>query len=150
MDRNLLIGIHVKYILGKNCLAAGDIVKIMMIAGSIILPLIMFYSQKYLVRLRLIFNLAAIIALLVFGNIATLSIYKIIKDNTVFMTAIHAVFLNPFFLIAGSYIGIYILYGLLLLTMEEQQEEPSDNRVKDVVQWIRFFSSCLGLAMFVY
>jgi len=94
----------------------------MLIVGSIALPLIMFYSQKYWVRLRLIYNLFAIIAGLVFGNIASLSIYKIIKDKTVFMTAIHAIFLNPFFLIAGSYIGIYVLYRLLLLSMEEQQE----------------------------
>lgn len=94
--------------------------KALLIAGSIIFPVIMFYSQKLWIRLRLIYNLVAIIAVLVFGNIASLSIYKIIKDKTVFMTAIHAVFLNPIFLIAGSYIGIYVLYRLLLLSMKEQ------------------------------
>ncbi|MFD1849751.1 transposase [Oceanobacillus bengalensis] len=94
----------------------------MLIAGSVILPLMMFYTQKQWVGLRVIYNVIAIIAVLVFGNIASLSIYKIINDNTVFMTAIHGVFLNPYFLIAGSYIGIYILYRLLLLNMEEQQE----------------------------
>lgn len=94
--------------------------KTILIAGSIIFPLIMFYSLKFWIRLRLIYNVVAIIAALVFGNIASLSIYKIIKDKTVFMTAIHAVFLNPIFLIAGSYIGIYVLYRLLLLSMEEQ------------------------------
>jgi len=82
----------------------------------------MFYSQKVWPLLRFIYNLVSIIAVLVFGNIASLSIYKIIKDKTVFMTAIHAVFLNPLFLFAGSYIGIYVLYRLLLLSMEEQQE----------------------------
>lgn len=92
--------------------------KIVLIVGSIVIPLIMFYSQKYWVRLRLIYNLIAIIAVLIFGNIASLSIYKIIIDKTVFMTAIHAIFLNPFFLIAGTYIGIYILYKLLLLSMK--------------------------------
>lgn len=96
--------------------------KIILIAGSIVFPLIMFYSQKSWIRLRLIYNLATIVAALVFGNIASLSIYKIIEDKTVFMTAIHAVFLDPFFLIAGSYIGIYTLYRLLLLSMEEQQK----------------------------
>jgi len=93
--------------------------KTILIAGSFIAPLIMFYSQKRWKRLRLIYNLVTIIAVLVFGNIASLSIYKIIIDKTVFMTSIHAVFLNPFFLISGSYIGIYVLYRLLLLTMEE-------------------------------
>jgi hypothetical protein len=94
----------------------------MLIGGSIVLPLIMFYSQKSWRPLRLIYNVAAIIAVLVFGNIATLSIYKIINDNTVFMTAIHAIFLNPYFLITGAYIGIYLLYRLILLSMKEQQK----------------------------
>lgn len=92
--------------------------KIILIAGSIVFPLIMFYSQKIWIRLRLIYNLVSIIAVLVFGNISSLSIYKIIEDKTVFMTAIHAVFLNPLFLLAGSYIGVYVLYRLLLLSTE--------------------------------
>jgi hypothetical protein len=79
----------------------------------------MFYLQKKWIRFRLIFNLGAIIATLLFGNIASLSIYQIIKDNTVLMTNIHAVFLNPYFLIAGSYLGVYILYRLLILTEKE-------------------------------
>ncbi|MFA1818853.1 transposase [Virgibacillus oceani] len=94
----------------------------MLIAGSIVLPFIMYISQKKWIQFRLIFNAAAIIAVLVFGNIASLSVYQIIKDNTVFMTAIHAIFLNPFFLITGSYIGIYLLYKLILISMEEQQK----------------------------
>ncbi|WP_164214947.1 transposase [Virgibacillus sp. YIM 98842] len=96
--------------------------RIMLIAGSFILPLIMFYTQKRWLRLRIIYNAAAIVAVLVFGNISSLSIYQIIKDDTVFMTAIHGIFLNPFFLVAGSYIGIYILYRLLLLCMVEQPD----------------------------
>ncbi|ASK61213.1 transposase [Virgibacillus phasianinus] len=94
--------------------------RIFLIAGSIILPLVMFFLQKYRIKFRLIFNLGAILSTLVFGNIASLSIYQIIKDNTVLMTNIHAVFLNPFFLITGSYIGIYILYLLLLVTAGEK------------------------------
>ncbi|MEN1970496.1 transposase [Lentibacillus sp. N15] len=95
----------------------------MLIAGSIILPLLMFYTQQIWPRLRFIYNLVSIVAVLVFGNIASLSIYQIIIDKTVFMTAIHAIFLNPFFLIAGSYIGVYILYRLLLLSLEEREYE---------------------------
>ena len=99
-----------------------DFLKFMLIAGSIVLPFIMCFSQKKWIHFRLIFNAAAIIAVLVFGNIASLSIYQIIKDNTVFMTAIHAIFLNPFFLITGAYIGIYLLYKLILISMEEIQK----------------------------
>jgi len=93
--------------------------KIILVAGSAVLPLIMFYSEKLWIRLRSIYNFISIIALFVFGNIASISIYKIITDGKVFMTAIHEIFLNPFFLITGSYIGIYVLYRLLLLSTNE-------------------------------
>lgn len=93
--------------------------KILLIVGSVTLPVIMFYTQKFWLKLRNIYNLIAIIAVLIFGNIASLSIYKIIKEDTVFMTNIHGIFLNPIFLMTDSYIGIYVLYRLLLLNMEE-------------------------------
>jgi len=41
--------------------------KTMLIAGSIVLPLIMFYYQKFCPRLKLVYNLVTIIAALVFG-----------------------------------------------------------------------------------
>lgn len=93
---------------------------IFFILGSILLPLLMLYSQKISTKFNLVYNILAIIAILVFGNIASLSIYKVIKENSVFMTTIHAIFLNPFFLITGAYIGIYVLYRMLLLSMQEK------------------------------
>ena len=93
---------------------------IFFILGSILLPLLMLYSQKISTKFNLVYNILAIISILVFGNIASLSIYKVIKENSVFMTTIHAIFLNPFFLITGAYIGIYVLYRMLLLSMEEK------------------------------
>lgn len=93
---------------------------IFFILGSISLPLLMLYSQKISTKFNLVYNILAIIAILVFGNITSLSIYKVIKENSVFMTTIHAIFLNPFFLITGAYIGIYVLYRMLLLSMEEK------------------------------
>lgn len=95
--------------------------RIMLISGSIILPVVMLYLQKRWLRLRDIFNYVAILATLIFGNVTSLSIYKVLIDKTVFMTSIHAILLNPLFLISGAYMGIYVLYRLLLLTMEEQQ-----------------------------
>ncbi|WP_139343295.1 transposase [Virgibacillus siamensis] len=93
---------------------------VFLVAGTIVVPFIMFLLQKVSSNYRLIFNIAAIISTLIFGTISSLSIYQIIKDNTVFMTEIHAVFLNPFFLVTGAYIGLYILYRLLLITTEER------------------------------
>ncbi|MBA9026069.1 transposase [Peribacillus huizhouensis] len=90
---------------------------IFLVLASIVFPLSMFILQKFWMKFRLIFNIGAIISTLIFGNIASLSILEIIKNKSVFMTNIHAVFLNPFFLFTGAYIGIYILYQLLVLTI---------------------------------
>lgn len=97
--------------------------KIILVALSIILPLIMVYLQKSWFILRNVYHFLALTALLIFGNIASLSIYTILKDGTVFMTAIHGIFLNPFFLITGAYLGIYMLYRLLLLSFGKQKEQ---------------------------
>lgn len=65
--------------------------------------------KKKMERLHFIFNITAFVSTLVIGNIAFVSIYQTIRDETVFMTNIHAIFLNPFFLITGSYLGLYII-----------------------------------------
>jgi hypothetical protein len=93
--------------------------KVLLILTSIILPLVMYVIEKLWFKSRLVFNLVAIISVLIFGNIASLSIYSIIKNKTVFMTTIHAVFLNPFFLITGGYLGIYLLYRLIKVALHE-------------------------------
>lgn len=96
--------------------------KIALIVGSIILPLFMFYVQHRWKKLHRLFDLLMLISTLILGNIASLSIYQIIQDHTVFMTAIHAVFLNPFFLITGAYIGVYTLYRLMFLGKKEYHD----------------------------
>lgn len=68
----------------------------------------------------MIFNIIAVISTLIFGNIAATSIYQILIDNAVFMTAIHGIFLNPYFLIAGGYLGVFIIYRLMVLTWDER------------------------------
>lgn len=93
--------------------------KIVLVAGSIIIPLFMLYVQHRWMKLRTLFNVLMLISTLIFANIASLSVCQVISDRTVFMTAIHAVFLNPFFLITGAYIGLYTLYRLMLLCKEE-------------------------------
>ncbi|KGA96979.1 transposase [Alkalihalobacillus alcalophilus ATCC 27647 = CGMCC 1.3604] len=93
--------------------------KVLIVLSSLFLPLFMYFSQKWWMKLRLLFNLLAIVSALIFGNIASLSIHTILKDHTVFMTNIHSLFLNPFFLIFGGYLGVYILYRLLIITIEE-------------------------------
>ncbi|MFD2749833.1 transposase [Virgibacillus siamensis] len=94
--------------------------KILLIIGSIVFPILMYFAQKRWKKLQIFINWAAVIAALIFGNITSLSVYQIIKDKTVMMTNIHAVFLNPYFLIAGAYLGVYFLYLLLKVTLENR------------------------------
>ncbi|WP_174727018.1 transposase [Mesobacillus harenae] len=93
--------------------------KLLLIFGSMAAPLLMSFSRKAWPKSRPAFNLLAIIAALVFGNIASLAIYEIIQDNMVFMTNIHGILLNPFFLLTGAYLGVYLVYRLIVWTFEE-------------------------------
>lgn len=77
---------------------------------SIILPIVLWLLTNKYPTSRKFLDLLAFFSLLVFGNIAAISIYEIIRDDAVFMTRIHAIFLNPLFLVTGAYLGIYTLF----------------------------------------
>ncbi|MFJ7666353.1 transposase [Lysinibacillus sp. NPDC097195] len=94
--------------------------KLLLIILSIIVPLVMLWLQNKSKNVRTAFNVLAVLATFIFGGIASTSIFQIIADDAVFMTTIHAIFLNPFFLVTGAYMGVYILYRLLLLTSDER------------------------------
>jgi hypothetical protein len=93
--------------------------KVLLLAASVVFPLIMIYIQYRWEWIGTLFNILMVISVIVFADIAALSVYQIIIDNTVFMTAIHAVFLDPVFLAAGAYAGTYTIYRLMLLTRKE-------------------------------
>lgn len=99
------------------------IIKAGLISGSILLPFIMTISQRHLSRIDTLYTILMVLSVIVFTDIAALSIYQIIQDNTVFMTAIHAIFLKPTFLTASAYIGVYTIYRLLLLFVNEWHKE---------------------------
>ncbi|MGN7477413.1 transposase [Solibacillus silvestris] len=94
--------------------------KIILIASIIIVPVFMLYLTKKSEQFQIILNAAAVISVVIFGVILSTSVYQIIIDDAVFMTAIHAIFLNPFFLLTGSYSGAFIIYRLLKLTIDER------------------------------
>ena len=94
--------------------------KIIIVISSIILPIIMLYLHRNIKKSALVFNTLAVISAVMFGNIAASSIYQVIIDDTVFMTTIHKIFLNPLFLLTGAYLGVYILYGLLIIILQER------------------------------
>ncbi|WP_423798256.1 transposase [Neobacillus sp. SAB-20_R2A] len=94
--------------------------KLLLIIGSIVLPILMVVLQRKWSKIRIIFDLMAILSALIFGNISSIAIFEIIKDDKVFMTNIHAVFLNPIFLMTGAYLGLYFLYVLVLRVINDK------------------------------
>ena len=70
--------------------------KILLVIASISFPIIMFYLQNKNIKFRIIFNVTSIISAIIFGNIVSTSIFQILIDNAVFMTAIHGILLNLF------------------------------------------------------
>ncbi len=97
----------------------GIFLKILIVISSILLPIIMLYLHNKTKKAKSVFNMIAAISAFILGNIAATSIYQIIIDDTVFMTAIHGIFLNLFFLISGAYLGVFFVYRLLILIKDE-------------------------------
>lgn len=94
--------------------------KLLIILSSIVVPIIMLLLQYKSNSVHSLWNVLAVFALIIFGSIASTSIYQIIVDGAVFMTTIHAIFLNPLFLVVGAYLGVFMIYRLLLLTCKEK------------------------------
>ncbi|WP_156321153.1 transposase [Bacillus sp. JCM 19041] len=79
--------------------------------------LIVSLGMYFLGRNRLLdklFSLMAIVSLLIFSGIISYAIFSIISNETVFMTSIHSLFLNPFFLVSGGYLLFFGLYRLIV------------------------------------
>ncbi|GAB6433513.1 hypothetical protein bcgnr5390_49350 [Bacillus luti] len=80
------------------------------------LPIILSFIFYWLAKrptIHVALHISAYLALYVLGTIISINIYDVLIQDLVFMTSIHGILLNPFFLIAGAYIGIYTLYLLL-------------------------------------
>ncbi|GCF75590.1 hypothetical protein CN445_02880 [Bacillus cereus] len=85
-----------------------------LLIGSLPIALsITFYLLALHPKIRIVLHISAYLALYVLGTIISITIYNVLIQNLVFMTSIHGILLNPFFLISGAYIGIYTLYLLL-------------------------------------
>jgi hypothetical protein len=93
---------------------------IFMLVATIGIPSLMVYLQQKWAIFRLLFNILGVIAAILFSTIAATAITNIILEDAVFMTTIHAVFLNPIFLITGAYLGLYLIYRLIMMTIQER------------------------------
>ncbi|MDQ0206137.1 transposase [Alkalicoccobacillus murimartini] len=92
---------------------------------TILLSTMMFVLQKKWTVLVSVFDIVALLCLLVFSSITATAIYEILADNTVFMTNIHALFLNGYFLVSGGYVILYSIYKLIKQIVKV---EPQKNR----------------------
>ncbi|MGF2714932.1 hypothetical protein ACQUY5_22075 [Bacillus cereus] len=86
--------------------------KLLMGTLPIVLSFI-FYLFALHPKIRITLHIFAYLALYVLGTIISINIYDVLIQNLVFMTSIHGILLNPFFLLAGAYIGVYTLYLIL-------------------------------------
>ncbi|MCU5377394.1 hypothetical protein OCA08_09615 [Bacillus cereus] len=80
------------------------------------LPIVLSFIFYWLAKnptIRVALHISAYLALYVLGTIISINIYDVLIQDLVFMTSIHGILLNPFFLISGAYIGIYTLYLIL-------------------------------------
>lgn len=80
----------------------------------------MLFLKMKSAKFNLVFNIVALFSIIIFGNIASTSIYQIIIDDAVFMTTIHALFLNLDFMVTGAYLGVFVIYRLMILTLNER------------------------------
>lgn len=62
-----------------------------------------------------LFDVVAVVAAFMFFVIAADAIRETIVHDTVFMTEVHEVLVNPFFLGAGAYLGPYAIGRLVML-----------------------------------
>ncbi|MFC0212707.1 hypothetical protein ACFFK0_09545 [Paenibacillus chartarius] len=56
----------------------------------------------------------AFVSAYLFGVIAAVYTGNVLINGTVMMTDIHHIFLNPLFLTAGAYLGVYAMYKIAL------------------------------------
>ncbi|PFJ13399.1 hypothetical protein COD67_22130 [Bacillus cereus] len=78
----------------------------------IVLSLIFYLLAKH-PKISVMLHISAYLALYVLGTIISIHIYDVLIQDLVFMTSIHGILLNQFFLIVGAYIGVYTLHLIL-------------------------------------
>ncbi|AJK88148.1 MULTISPECIES: hypothetical protein [Lysinibacillus] len=90
---------------------------VFIIVTIIVIPALMVYLQQKSDKMRLVFNALGVVSAILFGYIAATSITQIILEDMVFMTTIHAVFLNPIFLLTGAYLGLFFIQYMIDITI---------------------------------
>lgn len=96
---------------------------IMIVLLMILIPACMLIGAWLFTACRIIFLVLALGSVYVFGGISAVAVYEILRDDTVFMTNIHAVFKNQLFLLSGAYLGCFGIYMLWRWLFRELRTE---------------------------
>jgi hypothetical protein len=91
----------------------------LILLSAIFIPLMMLGLVRAFAICRRLFDGIAVLSSYVFGIIAAMAVYKILRDDTVFMTHIHGIFNNGWFLTSGAYLGNYGLYKLIQMMVRQ-------------------------------
>ncbi|TSB47106.1 transposase [Alkalicoccobacillus porphyridii] len=91
---------------------------IMVFIIQLLISIIMVVTRRKWEVLSFIYDGLALASFLVFSSIAAASVFEIIVNHTVFMTNIHALFLNGVVLLSASYLILFIPYKLLLSLLD--------------------------------
>lgn len=84
-----------------------------LIAGFIAVPFVMAVLAALSHTVRWIWNLLGLLSFYISGSIITADVYRNIIHETVLTTDVHDLLLNPWFLGAGAFLGLYIPYRML-------------------------------------
>lgn len=79
----------------------------------VIVPIGMILIVRRFILIEKLFSFIANLSFLMVASIISFAIYQIIVEQTVFMTSIHGIFLNPFLLVCGAYLLLFTMYKLL-------------------------------------
>jgi hypothetical protein len=91
----------------------------LILLSAIVIPLLMLGLARTFALCRRLFDGLAVLSAYVFGIIAAIAVYESLRDDMVFMTRIHGVFNNAWFLASGAYLGNYGLYKLIQMMVRQ-------------------------------
>ncbi|MFE4568546.1 hypothetical protein [Paenibacillus chitinolyticus] len=80
----------------------------------VVVPWLLVWLQNKVAGAKFVLDAAAYAALVLLSGIAGITVGEILVNNTVFMTNVHKVFLNPVFLVSGGWLGLYALQRLIV------------------------------------
>lgn len=93
--------------------------KVLLAAGALLVPVVLLLLRWMFGRMGTLLDLLAIACGYYAGIVIAIVVYDSIAHGMVLSTEVHKVLNMPLFLLAGSYLGNYGMYRLLLTAWRE-------------------------------